>query len=98
MMTSAVIAEDWYRSLALPWENHDLYADQQMGGGIAWATGEFPLMVVMIALLVQWQRSDERQAKRFDRKEERDHDAELDSYNAMLAEMRTGTTSSDDVR
>ena len=32
-------------------------------------------------------RSDSRAAKRFDRKEERDHDAELDSYNAMLRRM-----------
>lgn len=86
MLTSAVIAEDWYKSLMLPWSN-DLYSDQQVGGGIAWATGEFPLMLVMIALLVQWQRQDTRQARRFDRRAERDGDAELESYNAMLAQM-----------
>ncbi|MFZ2512117.1 MAG: cytochrome c oxidase assembly protein [Gordonia sp. (in: high G+C Gram-positive bacteria)] len=87
MMTTAVIAEDWYKSLALPWQG-DLYSDQQAGGGIAWATGEFPLMIVMIALLVQWQRQDRKQARRFDRHADRDGDAELESYNAMLAEMR----------
>ncbi|WP_298446528.1 cytochrome c oxidase assembly protein [Gordonia sp. (in: high G+C Gram-positive bacteria)] len=88
MMTSAVIAESWYKSLELPW-HYDLFGDQQVGGGIAWATGEFPLMLVMIALLIQWQRSDTRQAKRFDRREDRNDDAELESYNAMLAQMNT---------
>ncbi|GAC57578.1 hypothetical protein GOHSU_22_00380 [Gordonia hirsuta DSM 44140 = NBRC 16056] len=91
MLTSAVIAEGWYRSLLLPWHT-DLYSDQQTGGGIAWATGEFPLMIVMIALLVQWQRQDSKQAKRFDRHAARDHDAELESYNAMLAEMHKSDT------
>ncbi|MFC0315065.1 cytochrome c oxidase assembly protein [Gordonia phosphorivorans] len=86
MLTTAVIAEDWYKSLVLPWQ-YDLSSDQQTGGGIAWATGEFPLMLVMIALLVQWQRQDTRQAKNFDRKAARDDDAELESYNAMLAQM-----------
>jgi putative copper resistance protein D len=36
---------------------------------------------------VQWRHSDQRAAKRFDRAEERDHDAELAAYNAMLAEL-----------
>jgi putative copper resistance protein D len=41
----------------------------------------------MIALLVQWSRSDQRAARRFDRAAERDDDAELAAYNAMLAEL-----------
>ncbi|MFM9376441.1 cytochrome c oxidase assembly protein [Gordonia sp. VNK21] len=91
MMTSGIIAEQWYRGLDLPWHT-DLAHDQTVGGGIAWATGEFPLMVVMLALLVQWQRHDTREAKRFDRREERDEDAELEAYNAMLAEMNAPAT------
>ncbi|MFT3714829.1 MAG: cytochrome c oxidase assembly protein [Gordonia sp. (in: high G+C Gram-positive bacteria)] len=87
MMTSGIIAEKWYTSLQLPWHT-DLAHDQTVGGGIAWATGEFPLMLVMMALLIQWRRQDDRQARRFDRKEERDEDAELESYNAMLAQMK----------
>ncbi|MBM7368448.1 cytochrome c oxidase assembly protein [Gordonia hydrophobica] len=86
MMTSGIIAEKWYVSLQHPWA-YDMAADQRVGGGIAWATGEFPLVVVMLALLVQWNRSDSRAAKRFDRKEDRDHDAELESYNQMLRQM-----------
>lgn len=76
----------FYGALALPWHT-DLAGDQHLGGGITWAAGELPLLVVMVALLVQWHRSDERTAKRFDRTAERDDDAELAAYNAMLAEM-----------
>lgn len=86
MMTGSIIAETYYRSLQHPW-NFDMAADQRMGGGIAWATGEFPLVVVMLALLIQWHRQDDRAARRFDRKEERDDDAELESYNQMLRRM-----------
>jgi putative copper resistance protein D len=41
----------------------------------------------MIALLVQWRRSDERTAKRLDRAADRDDDADLAAYNAMLAKL-----------
>ncbi|MGV6990861.1 cytochrome c oxidase assembly protein [Gordonia amicalis] len=86
MMTTAVIAESYYRGLHLPW-TYNLFDDQRVGGGIAWAAGEIPLVVIMLALLVQWQRSDTRQAKRYDRNAIRDHDAELESYNDMLKEL-----------
>ena len=45
------------------------------------------LSVVMIALLVQWGRSDRRTARRLDRAAELDDDADLTAYNAMLAEL-----------
>ena len=81
-----VLGESFYRSLGLSWHT-DLVGDQHLGGGIAWAAGEVPLMVVMVALLVQWSRSDRRTAKRLDRAADRDHDADLAAYNAMLAEL-----------
>ena len=65
----------------------DLLGDQRLGGGIAWAAGELPLVIVMLALLVQWARSDDRIARRLDRAAELDDDAELVAYNAMLAEL-----------
>jgi putative copper resistance protein D len=86
MGMTTVLAERFYRSLELPWQA-DLLADQNLGGSIAWAGGEIPLVVVMMALLIQWQRSDRRTAKRLDRAADRDQDAELNAYNAMLAEM-----------
>jgi putative copper resistance protein D len=81
-----VLAGDFYRSLHLPWE-YALLADQRLGGGIAWATGEVPLVLVMIALLIQWRRSDDRTAKRLDRAADRDEDADLAAYNNMLARL-----------
>lgn len=86
MSMGTVMAESYYRSLALPW-NYDLFSDQKVGGGIAWSAGEIPLVLVMLALLVQWSRSDRRTAKRVDRAADRDDDAELAAHNAMFAEL-----------
>ena len=86
MGTRRVLGADYYRSLGLSWHT-DLLGDQRLGGGIAWAAGEMPLVIVMLALLVQWARSDDRTARRLDRAAERDDDAELVAYNAMLAEL-----------
>ncbi len=86
MSTKSVLGESFYESLQLYWHT-DLLGDQRLGGGIAWAAGEVPLVVVMIALVVQWTRSDRRTAKRLDRAADRDDDADLAAYNAMLAEL-----------
>ncbi|WP_078278486.1 cytochrome c oxidase assembly protein [Mycobacteroides franklinii] len=86
MGTKSILGEKFYSNLALPWRI-DLPADQHMGGAITWATGELPLLVVMIALVVQWSRSDERLARRQDRAADRDDDADLAAYNAMLSKM-----------
>lgn len=86
MGTRRVLGADYYRSLGLSWHT-DLLGDQRLGGGIAWAAGELPLVIVMLALLVQWARSDDRTARRLDRAADRDDDAELAAYNAMLAEL-----------
>jgi putative copper resistance protein D len=86
MGMQSVLGERFYRSLQLSWHT-DYLADQKLGGGIAWAAGEIPLVLVMIALLIQWRRSDQRTAKRLDRAADRDDDADLHAYNAMLAEL-----------
>jgi putative copper resistance protein D len=86
MGTDVVLAGSFYESLKLYWHT-DLIGDQRLGGGIAWAAGEVPLVLVLIALLGQWRRSDQRDAKRLDRAADRDDDADLAAYNAMLAKM-----------
>jgi cytochrome c oxidase assembly factor CtaG len=86
------LGESFYHSLHLSWHT-DLLGDQRLGGGMAWAAGEIPLVVVMIALLVQWSRSDQRTARRLDRAADRDDDSELAAYNAMLAELARRDTS-----
>ncbi|TPG33011.1 cytochrome c oxidase assembly protein [Mycolicibacterium hodleri] len=88
MGTKAVLAGDFYQSLQLSWHS-DLLADQRLGGGIAWSAGEVPLVLVLIALLVQWRRTDQRTAVRLDRAADRDDDADLAAYNAMLLKLST---------
>lgn len=86
MSMQTVVGERFYRGLGLPWAA-DLLADQRLGGGLAWATGELPLLVVLVALLVQWARADEREARRADRRADADGDAELAAYNRMLSQL-----------
>jgi cytochrome c oxidase assembly factor CtaG/putative copper export protein len=87
MSMETIIGERFYQGLNLWWTSDDLLADQQLGGGIAWAAGELPLVIVLIALLVQWARADDRQAKRDDRRADADGDADRTAYNAMLRKM-----------
>ncbi len=89
MSMQTVIGEQFYRGLGLPWAA-DLLSDQRLGGGIAWATGELPLLVVLVALLIQWSRADEREARRTDRRADADGDADLNAYNAMLRQLAEG--------
>ena len=62
-------------------------ADQRQGANLAWAIGELPTLALAIAVAVQWARDDERTARRRDRAADRDGDAELVAYNAMLAAL-----------
>ena len=91
MSANTVIGEGYYRALALPWVPDPL-ADQKLGGGLAWASGEIPLLLVLIALLVQWSRQDERSARRDDRRADADGDADLAAYNAMLRRLAAQRT------
>lgn len=65
----------------------DALADQTAAGGIAWAFSEVPSVLVLLALLFQWYRSEQRQARRTDRAADRDGDKELEAYNAYLASL-----------
>ena len=86
MNTHSAMAADYFGGLALPWVP-DLVADERLGGAIAWGATELPMIIVLIALLAQWARSDEREAARSDRKGDRAADEELDAYNRMLAQL-----------
>ena len=89
MGADEVIGAEFYRSLALPWVTDPL-VDQKLGGGITWASGEVPLLVVLVALLIQWSRLDERSARRDDRRADADGDADLKAYNEMLRRLARG--------
>ncbi|MYX22022.1 cytochrome c oxidase assembly protein, partial [Streptomyces sp. SID8380] len=66
----------------------DALSDQTAAGGIAWAFSEVPSVVVLLVLLMQWYRSEQRQARRTDRAADRDGDAELNAYNDYLASLQ----------
>ena len=93
MMGSTPLAPDWYGVVRPPWVTDPL-ADSLNGGQIAWALAEVPGLIVLIAIAVQWGRSDDREARRRDRRVDRDGDTELDAYNARLAALarRDGQT------
>lgn len=76
------IAENFYLYFGLPWT--DLQASQYLGGGVAWAGGELPLLLVIIALGIQWSRHDAKEARRKDRHMDSGRDEEFDDYNKML--------------
>lgn len=85
MMTNTPVAQNFYRTLDLPWL--DIAAEQYFAGGIAWAGGELPLLGVVIVLAVQWTRQDKRDAKRFDRHEDAGLSDEFAAYNDMLRRL-----------
>jgi cytochrome c oxidase assembly factor CtaG len=86
MMSTALVAGGWYGRVAPPWLASPL-TDQGTGGGIAWAFGEIPSVLTLLALMAQWIRSEERFARRTERQAERDGDAELVAYNAQLTRL-----------
>ena len=84
MSSAGLLLADWYG--AMGWAGGaSALADQQLGGGIAWSVGEIPTVALAITVAIMWSRSDDRESKRYDRKADRDGDAELEAYNEMLA-------------
>lgn len=65
MQSTSLLGGDWYPSLALTWANP--YDDQNLAGGILWAGGEFVAVAMLGALVFQWMREAEREARRIDR-------------------------------
>ncbi|MEO8106168.1 MAG: cytochrome c oxidase assembly protein [Actinomycetes bacterium] len=90
MSSDALIAGSYFETLNRPWWP-DLLADQTSGASFAWAFGELPGIIVLVVLLFQWSRDDDRQAKREDRQSDRTGGADLDAYNRMLAARRHST-------
>ena len=84
MQLGSVMGEEFYRSLELPW-NPDLLAVQKAGGGIAWASGSFPLLIVFGELFRRWWREDRAETVASDRRADETGDEEWRQYNEMLA-------------
>ena len=86
MESQSILAIDWWHALGQT-NNAALLADQHVGGGIAWGASEIPMVLVALGVAYQWTKSDERTAKRLDRKADRDGDADLNAYNERLREL-----------
>jgi putative copper resistance protein D len=83
------LAPGWYNSLHRDW-GASLVSDLNTGGSIAWAFGEIPTFIVLLAIVFQWFVEDQREAGRADRAADRaaaagKEDGELAEYNAYLA-------------
>jgi cytochrome c oxidase assembly factor CtaG/putative copper export protein len=87
MESARLIAGEYYRQLAteITWLPEPL-PDQILAGQLTWGFAELPGLLVLGALFVQWIRSDEREARRFDRREG-DTEAQLAAYNAYLSRL-----------
>jgi cytochrome c oxidase assembly factor CtaG/putative copper export protein len=84
MTGTGLFLADWYG--AMGWGTSAI-ADQQAGGGIAWSIGELPTIALAITVAIQWSRSDEKETRRSDRNADRTNEAELEQYNARLAQL-----------
>ena len=99
LATSTVMAEAFYAALARPYAT-DLLADQHLGASIGWASGDIPMLIVMVAMFFQWVGADEREARRADRAQDRAVSTgqgtdQLAEYNAYLASLARRDTPKD---
>ncbi|MFG1697134.1 cytochrome c oxidase assembly protein [Nonomuraea sp. NPDC049309] len=90
MMMGKSIASSWYEQLERPW-GASVLADQSVAGGMAWAFGEIPTMIVVITIATQWALSDHRDSRRLDRHAERTGEADLAAYNDYLGRLNQRT-------
>lgn len=86
MGSGIIFGGSWFAALGRPWGN-TLAEEQYLGGALGWALGDYPIAIMAAAMAVAWIRSDEREAKRYDRQADRDQDADLASYNEQLRRM-----------
>lgn len=84
-----LVAQDWYTQLGM-YSLDQLELIQVRGGTIMWAISEVPTVGYAIIVAVLWMKSDDRRARQYDRKAERDGGAELAAYNAYLASLQGG--------
>ena len=70
MSATTLIAGDWYAEMGRSW-GPTLKRDQEIGGGILWATGDLVALVVLGVLFAQWARESAREARREDRRLDR---------------------------
>ena len=91
VMGSTTLLVGFYSTTVPGWGVSPL-ADQAVGGGIAWGFTEIPTLLVLGALVVIGQHSDERATRAADRRRARGGDTELADYNAYLQSLDRADT------
>ncbi|MBA3233019.1 MAG: cytochrome c oxidase assembly protein, partial [Propionibacteriales bacterium] len=76
MSMQQVIAAEWYDGLDRHWLPGPA-ADQHIAGGILWGSGDIVGLVIFSVLFVQWVGQSQREAKREDRRLDREEAAAL---------------------
>jgi len=83
MTGTTLLAPGFFDQIGVSWIP-DPVADQQAGGSIAWALGEFPVVILAMFVVRDWVRTDAIESRRKDRQADRDGEAELTAYNERL--------------
>ncbi|MFC7162814.1 cytochrome c oxidase assembly protein [Aquipuribacter hungaricus] len=89
LMGSTTLLEPfWFETVAAGrgW-GEDPLADQRYGAALAWAVGEVPTIVLAVLVAVRWVTDDSREARRRDRRADRDGEADLAAHNEMFAAL-----------
>ncbi len=87
MTGTGLLVAEWYGATGRTWGPESALEDQQIGGAIAWGIGEFPTVILALLVGLQWAKSDEKRAKREDRRAVKNEDAELKAYNEQLQRL-----------
>jgi len=86
MTGTTLLAPGFFEQIGVSWIP-DAVDDQQAGGGIAWALGELPVLLLAMFVVRDWVRTDVIESRRKDRQADRDGEAELAAYNAQLRSL-----------
>ncbi|WP_443110963.1 cytochrome c oxidase assembly protein [Arthrobacter sp. CAL618] len=87
VMMATVPMVDFFATPPAVWDVDPL-ADQVLAGGLAWSYGELPSVLMLMFILVRWQRDDAVTSKAKDKQEQTDGTPELDAYNDYLHQLR----------
>lgn len=82
--SDTLLQASWFGNTGRDW-GRSAIEDQQFGGALMWGIGEFPTVVVAVAVAVLWAMAGSKENRRVDRQADRTDDAELKAYNDMMA-------------
>jgi putative copper resistance protein D len=82
MMSTTLLVR--FYAVPVPGWNISPLTDQATGGAIAWSFTELPTLLVLGALVLKWQKSDQRTTRAKERRQANGVDTELADYNTYL--------------